>query len=412
MAAGRRRVGTGETVVAIGLAVGIGVDELRDLVATEEMDHAIHDRHPERMMEPGRNPPPREPTGLAIGPRIDWLGPPDIPLHRADDDIPIGKKVVIAAEHERLPGVIDRQLEGVDGPWHLLAADDVRANRLRPLWRAAVEETFQRMGVDGADDALERAILHHRHVEHPHPVDGVEETDLGPPADESLVGKLPHRQGRKGCRVRQRQLGAPRAQTAEKAVARIGETEELALPGDGVGERVGIEADVDSTPELDADPANDRLPEGVEDAGLHRTEDGVVPAAIAPGLLVLVPPVAEGAAVEAGILGEERRRGADGAEPPRLLGVEVVLPVAVDRQLPIGKRLGRERRPIGFEGRRNGGMGGGHHRGNGGRRQVRMPAQIGEEADEIAPVARMERLHQPVGHHAAGLLDDLDVGFG
>ena len=41
-----------------------------------------------------------------------------------------------------------------------------------------------------------------------------------------------------------------------------------------------------------------------------------------------------------------------------------------------------------------------------------MPAEIGEEADEITTVARMERLHQPVGHHAAGLLDHLDVGLG
>ena len=57
-------------------------------------------------------------------------------------------------------------------------------------------------------------------------------------------------------------------------------------------------------------------------------------------------------------------------------------------------------------------MGGGHHCGNGGRRQIGMPAEIGQEADEIAPVARMERLHQPVGHHAAGLLDDLDVRLG
>ena len=267
------------------------------------------------------------------------------------------------------------------------------------------------MGVDGADDALERAILHARHVEYAHPVDGVEETDLGPPADESLVGVLPHRHRRKGCRVGQRQLGAPRAEAAEKAVARIGETEELALPGDGVGEGIGIEADVETTPKLDADPANDRLPEGVEDAGLERAEDGVVPAAIAPGFLVLIPPVPELSTVEAGILGEKRRRGADGPEPPRLLGVEVVLPVAVDRQLPIGKRLGRERRLIGLEDRRNGGMGGGHHCGNGGRRQIGMPAEIGQEADEIAPVARMERLHQPVGHHAATLLDDVDVGL-
>ena len=411
MATGRCRVGTGETVVAIGLAVGIGVDELRDLVTPEDMDDPVDDRHPERMMEPGRDPPPRQPTGLAIGARIDRLGPPDISLHRADDDISVGEKVVIAAEHKRLPGVFDRQLEGVDGPRHLLATDDVRLDRLRPLWRAAIEEPFERMGVDGADDALERAILHHRHVEYAHPVDGVEETDLGPPADESLVGKLPHRYGRKGCRVRQRQLGAPRAEAAEKAVASIRETEELSLPGDGVGEGIGIETDIETTPELDADPAHDRLPEGVEDAGLDRSEDRVVPAAIAPGLLILIPPVAERAAVEAWILGEERRRGADGAEPSRLLGVEVVLPVAVDRQLPIGKRLGRERRPLGLEGRGEGGVGGGHHRGNSRRRQVGMPAEVGKETDEIAPVARMERLHQPVGHHAATLLDDVDVGL-
>ena len=43
MATGRCGVGAGETVVAIGLAVGIGVDELRDLVATEDMDDPVDD---------------------------------------------------------------------------------------------------------------------------------------------------------------------------------------------------------------------------------------------------------------------------------------------------------------------------------------------------------------------------------
>ena len=366
MATGRRRVGTGETVVAIGFTVGIGVDELRDLITTEDMDDPVDDRHPERMMEPGGDPPPREPTGLAIGPRIDWLGPPDIPLHGADDDIPIGEKVLIAAEHERLPGVLYRQFERVNAPRHLLAADDVRTKNLRPLRRAAIEEAFERMGVDGADNALERAIFHHRHVEDPHAIDGVEEADSLPLPNKPLV--VDFAGGRLRGHTGQCHRLAPRAEAPEKAVARVGEREELSLPGNRVAQRVGIEADVEPITELEADPAHDRLSESVEDAGLHRAEDRVVPAAIAPGLLVLIAPVPERAAVEPGILGKERRRGADGSEPPRFLGIKVELPVAVDRQLPIGKRLRDERGPIGLEGRRNGRMGGGDHRGNGGRR--------------------------------------------
>ena len=162
---------------------------------------------------------------------------------------------------------------------------------------------------------------------------------------------------------------------------------------------------------MEADPANDRLPEGMENACLERPEDRVIPAAVAPRLLVLVAPVPERATVEPGILREERRRGADGSEPPRFLGVEVKLPIAVDRQLPIGKRLRDERSAVWLEGRGGRRMGGGHHRSHGGRRQVGMPAKVGEEADEIAPVARVERLHEPVGHHAATLLDDVDVGL-
>ena len=162
---------------------------------------------------------------------------------------------------------------------------------------------------------------------------------------------------------------------------------------------------------MEADPAHDRLSEGMENACLERPEDRVIPAAVAPRLLVLVAPVPERATVEAGILGEERRRGADGSEPPRFLGVEVKLPVAVDRQLPIGKRLRDEGSAVWLEGRGGRRVSGGHHRGNRGRRQVGMPAKVGEEADEIAPVSRVERLHQPVGHHAATLLDDVDVGL-
>ena len=265
------------------------------------------------------------------------------------------------------------------------------------------------MRLDRPNDAIERPILHHRHVEDPHAIDGIEEADSLPLPNKTLVVDFAsgHLRGHRG----QRHRLAPRTEATEKAVPRVGENEKLPLPGNRVGQRIGIEADVEAITELEADAAHDRLPEGMENTCLERPEDRVIPAAVAPRLLVLVAPMPKRATVEPGILREERRRGADGSKPPRFLGVEVKLPVAVDRQLPIGKRLRDERSAVWLEGRGGRRVSGGHHRGHSGRRQVGMPAKVGEEADEIAPVSRVERLHQPVGHHAATLLDDVDVGL-
>ena len=78
-----------------------------------------------------------------------------------------------------------------------------------------------------------------------------------------------------------------------------------------------------------AHAARHRQLAGAKHAALERAEIGLIPAAVAPHVVVLVPPVAERAAVEAGPFGEQQRQRSLRAEVQRFAGVEVVDAVAV-----------------------------------------------------------------------------------
>ena len=104
------------------------------------------------------------------------------------------------------------------------------------------------------------------------------------------------------------------------------EPEEAAGPDGLVAKRLGVEAGGHLAPvaEPDADALGHGHARAAEDAAEQRAQVGLVPAAVGPGLLVLVAPVAERPAVEAGERGQERRDIGLLREVFGLLGVEVV----------------------------------------------------------------------------------------
>ena len=86
--------------------------------------------------------------------------------------------------------------------------------------------------------------------------------------------------------------------------------------------------------ESNADTARDCYAIAMEYTAKQRTEIGLVPSPIGPNRLGLIAPMPIAATIQAGILGQQLRLGAEFSKVPRLLSIKIVNPVAIDVSLP------------------------------------------------------------------------------
>ena len=107
---GRGRVGVGEALVKVGLAVAIQVVQPGDLVAAEHVDLALGDDQAQRLVQARGKPLPADVLERLVEP----LDAPDVALHRAEHRRAVGEEVVVAEEEQGLPGVVERRLDRVD----------------------------------------------------------------------------------------------------------------------------------------------------------------------------------------------------------------------------------------------------------------------------------------------------------
>ena len=120
------------------------------------------------------------------------------------------------------------------------------------------------------------------------------------------------------------------------------ELDESAVPEGLIAERLGVEAggQLAVVAEPHADAFGNRHARAAEDAAQDRAQVGLVPAAVGPGVFVLVAPVPRLAAIEPGERGQERERSLLLYEIRGFLGVEIVDAIAIDRVLPVRPLLG------------------------------------------------------------------------
>ena len=147
-----------ERPVVVGLAVIVGVDQLRDLVAAGDEDFALDDFQAKRLKHAGGDARPRELLRLAV----DAVNEPDIAHPRADcRAIAALEKVEPAQAHPRAIRVFVRR------------GDDLGHERAR--FAHAARLGFHRLrpapftvGLHQSDKIFRFAVLDHHRPEHPH----------------------------------------------------------------------------------------------------------------------------------------------------------------------------------------------------------------------------------------------------
>ena len=186
------------------------------------------------------------------------------------------------------------------------------------------------------------------------------------------------------------------------------ELDEAAAPQGLVAERLGIEAGRQLA--VVAQPHADALGHGharaPEDAAQQRAQVGLVPAVVVPGRLVLVAPVAVACRRRGRELGQERRDARLLQEVLGLLGVEVVEPVAVDRDAASSASARAERGAVvGELGRRVGCWSR--------RRPPALPGlpRSSRKRTRSRRSAGVIAAARPIGHQRADLPGRLDLGL-
>src|SRR5262249_47628831 len=83
-----------------------------------------------------------------------------------------------------------------------------------------------------------------------------------------------------------------------------------------------------------------------KDAAEQRAQVGLIPAAVGPGIFVLISPVTRHTAVETGELRQERKRPLLLAEILGFFAIKVIDTLAIDGQLPGGPLIRKKGSPI------------------------------------------------------------------
>ena len=324
---GRRGdVGIGEALVEIGLAVAVEIDEPGDLIAAQDVDRiGPRSPGPGRGATPTRSAASARSCSVSSRPSTRQTSPCIV----QSDGRTVGEEVVAAEVQEGLPRILDRRRDRIDGVGPAGAERAGRGDDLRPLRLAAAGEVGERVPVGRGDLAHELAVLDPRGVEHLHVADAVgEDRPLAVAVEAAVDERLRHRlplPASAACWPAGRMPSMkPKRWSLKRTKPPFPERFDL--------QRVRVEAGghLAVVAESHAHAARHRQLAGAKHAALERAEIGLIPAVVAPDVVVLVAPVAVLAAVEAGPFGQQQRQRSLRAEVQRLARVEVVDAIAVD----------------------------------------------------------------------------------
>ncbi len=117
VAGGRRLVGIAHALIKVGFTIAVEVVQSRDLVATQDVNHAAGDHQAERLVQPRGEPTPAH----LVQRLVQAIHSPDVSLHGAKHRRTVGQEVMIAEEERGLPGILKGRLDRVDRVGTLLA---------------------------------------------------------------------------------------------------------------------------------------------------------------------------------------------------------------------------------------------------------------------------------------------------
>ena len=323
--------------------------------------------------------------------------PPDIPLHRADGRVAIGKEADAAKKHHRLPGVVERDRDRIDRVRPARADGAARRQDLWPLRWPSLHEVCQRMVFGRSHLADHRSILHPRGVEHLGVAEPIREDHPPAVAIEAVIGeRLPRLVGR-GQRFDDR---AGRRGRRKKPMSRVGEREEAAGPGRLDRECVGVEAgeEFPLVAEPQADRPRDHPALHRERPALQRPEVRLV-AAVVPRLANAAE-VAESSAVDVGPGGKQQRHRLPAAKLPGLPGIGVVDTMLVHSMPTVWPLVWMER--LWTQVKRLGAVGECLEAGR--------AAEFEQIADEVASLLWRQRGRHVLWHERADILTRVDLG--
>src|SRR5262245_2101300 len=136
-------------------------------------------------MKAGSKTPPA--NVLKVGVQAGRM--PHIASHRRQQSRAVGQKIVIADEEERFPGVLEWQIDCIDGVRLIWAEFAARFELVRPLGRAALISKTQRILCGRSDEPLELAILDPRRIEHFDIAEAIGKDDAPPGAVEAVINE-------------------------------------------------------------------------------------------------------------------------------------------------------------------------------------------------------------------------------
>ena len=164
--AARREQIVVEAFVKVRLAVAVEVVQTCDLVASDDVGIATDHLQAKRLKQAGREAAPRH----FFKRRVDVGEPPHVAVHGADQRRAVRQKIVAGREQQRVPRVVERQPDRVDGERAARLADDAPRGQRRPQAGAALGQARRRFdgGVrlgqrhDGL--CLAKRRLHNEHL--------------------------------------------------------------------------------------------------------------------------------------------------------------------------------------------------------------------------------------------------------
>ena len=120
--------------------------QLGDLVAAGDVDDVVDDLEPERLVQAGGEAFPADLAELVVEPRDD----PHVAVPGAESGPAIAEEVEPAKADRRVPGIVGRQADVVDDVGELAGGGEARFrfDRLRPAWRAALDQRFKALAVE------------------------------------------------------------------------------------------------------------------------------------------------------------------------------------------------------------------------------------------------------------------------
>ena len=263
-----------------------------DLIAAQDKNLLVGDNQSQRMMQAGGKSLPADVFELLV----EACDVPDITLHRADHRRSVGKEIVTAEKHERVPGIVDWRRDGIDHIGPCAPQSAARFEDLRPLCRPTARQIAQRMFVGRHQGACEVTIFDSGGVKIRFAINFVGEQDLHPM---SIVTAVPacSRLRFTACDTYCSALDCHRV---DESVSHGREFNKTSLPNSFVAEGVGIKASrkFAALAQLGADATGYQLRSVFQNAAHHRAAVHLVPAVITPRVFILISPMTQLSAVE------------------------------------------------------------------------------------------------------------------